>query len=84
MHALNRKAPFDLDESCVKCKGILALNQSIMPDVYYKCALMQAIFMEFLRRTNNAYVAHNIGTCTVPNTPLDFMKRFMADVAGKD
>ncbi len=46
-------------------------------------ALIHDIFTEVLRRRNNAYVAHSIVKCTVPNIPLDFMKRFMAEVAGK-
>ena len=54
-----------------------------MPDNYYKCAISNAIFTEILRRRNNAYVAHNIARCTIPNIPLDFMKRFMAEVARK-
>ncbi len=83
LHALSRKAPFDPDGSCAKCKRIMAPRQSIMPDIYYKCALVHAIFTEVMRRRNNAYAAHGIVKCTIPNIPLDFMKRFMAEGAGK-
>ncbi len=83
MYAVNRTAPFDPEGACVKCKGDLEPNLSIMPDNYYKCVIRNAIFTEVLRRRNNAYVAHNIVRCTIPNILLDFMKRFMAEVAGK-
>ncbi len=83
MHAVNRKAPFDSEGVGVKCKGDREPNQSIMSDNYYKCAIKNAIFTEVLRRRNNAYVAHNIVRCTIPNIPLDFMRRFMSEVAGK-
>ena len=54
-----------------------------MPDNNYKCALRHADFTEILRRRNNAYGAYNIVRCTIPDILLDFMKRFMEEVASK-
>ena len=78
------KAPFNRGAACKKRKGVVEPNQSIMPDNYYKGAPMHALFTEVLRCRNDAYVAHNIIRCTIPNIPLNFTKRFMAHVASKD
>ena len=83
LHAVNQTAPLNPEGACEKCKGVLEIDQSIMPDNYYKCALRYAISKEVLRRRNNAYVAHNILMCTIPHIPLDFIKRCMAEVASK-
>ena len=78
MHADNRKDPFEAESACEKCKGDLEPNQSRMLDNDYQCALRHAIFMEVLRRRNDAYVAHIIVRCTVAHVPLCFMRRFTA------
>ena len=83
LHADSRKAPFDPEGECEQCKGQLDIDQSIINDNYYRCAIRSAIFTEALRRRNNAYVAHNIVKCTVPHIPLSFMKRFMKEVGAK-
>jgi len=69
MHADNRKAPFDAEGACKKCKGDWEPDQSIMPDNYYKCAIRHAIFTEVLSRRKNAYVAHIVVRCRIPYSP---------------
>jgi hypothetical protein len=78
----NRKAPFDKNGECEKCgEALHSIRSSLTKDNYYKCAIRAAIFRDILRRKDNAYVAHSIVKATCSHVPLEFMSRFMEEVA---
>ena len=79
----NQNASFDRKGDCDQCgEALIApMRSSFMPDEYYKCAIRSAIFREIMRRKDNAYIAHSIVRATCSHVPLEFMERFMEEVA---
>jgi hypothetical protein len=61
----------------------MAMDRSIVSDEYFRCAIMNIIFTEVPRRRSNAHVAHSIIKATVSIITLEFMERFMDEVAEK-
>ena len=82
MHKQARDATFEPDGECKVCGNKdLEPNATLTTDEYYKTAIRYAIFDQILRRKDNKYTSFSSVSAQAFNIPLDFMERFMEEVA---